>query len=210
MQDKSILGVTLGRSVTGTIAGIGAVVLAILGLARIHPFLMASLATIVIGVSLMFKAIAIAAEYPKLLSQTDASTAELGGGMSAEFIAGGAGIVLGILALIGIDFASLTAIAVIIFGGGLIMGSSIVNRLNSLRASVSGVDSTTHKVAGELVSGAMSVQVLIGVSAAVLGILSLIGFKLPILTLVALLAIGASSLLTGAAVTGKMVSTTHH
>jgi hypothetical protein len=157
----------------------------------------------------LFKAIAIAAEYPKLLSKTDASMSGLGGGISAEFLAGGAGIVLGILALLGLEFEPLTAIAVIVFGCGLIMGSSVVSRLNALKASASGADSTAQKVVGEIVSGAMGMQVLVGVSAVVLGILSLIGFEPLTLTLVALLAIGASSLLTGSAMSGKMMGTHH-
>jgi hypothetical protein len=209
MQDKSIFGITLGRSVAGTIGGASAVVLAILGLARIYPHLLVSIATIAIGITLLFKAIAIAAEYPKLLSKTDASMSGLGGGISAEFLAGGAGIVLGILALLGLEFEPLTAIAVIVFGCGLIMGSSVVSRLNALKASASGADSTAQKVVGEIVSGAMGMQVLVGVSAVVLGILSLIGFEPLTLTLVALLAIGASSLLTGSAMSGKMMGTHH-
>jgi hypothetical protein len=210
MQDKSIFGITLGRSVAGTIGGAAAVVLAILGLAGIYPHLLVSVATIAIGVSLLFKAIAIAAEYPRILARTDSSSAELGGGMSAEFLAGCAGIVLGILALLGIEFEPLTSIAVIVFGCGLIMGSAVVSRLNALKASASGADSTAQKVVGEIVSGAMGMQVLVGVSAVVLGILSLIGIRPLTLTLVALLAIGASALLTGSAIAGKVIGIQHH
>jgi hypothetical protein len=44
------------------------------------------------------------------------STAELGGGMTAGFLAGATGIVLGILALIAIASVALLSVAAIVFG----------------------------------------------------------------------------------------------
>lgn len=208
--DKKALEFSLGRSLLGTIGGAAAVVLSILGLAHIYPFFMVAIATIAIGVMLLFKSLALTSEFPKLLAETGSSTGELGSGMSAELLAGATGIVLGILALLGIEFQSLTSIAVIVFGAGLIFGVSVVKNLNALKAKVAGMESAAQRVSEEVVSAAMSTQVFVGVGAIILGILSLIGFVPLVLTLIALLAIGGASLLTGSVVTGKMVSALRH
>jgi hypothetical protein len=210
VANKSMFEIALGRSLSGSIGGAAAVVLAILGLANIYPHFMVAIATIAIGAALLFKALAITAEYPKLLAETGTSAGELGSGISAELLAGGAGIVLGILALLGVGFLPLTEIAVIVFGAGLIFGSAAVKSLNALKASAAGAEEMTRKVSENIVSSAMGTQVFVGLGAIVLGILSLIGLQPLALTLIALLAIGATSLLTGSAVTGKMASMLRH
>jgi hypothetical protein len=205
---KFMSELTLGRSLIGTIGGIAAIVLAILGLAHLYPEILLSIATIAIGVTLLFKGGVIAAEYSRLLSHLSGSTSdttELGGGMSVELIAGAVGVVLGILALLGIESGILNSIAVIVFGAGLIIGGGVISRLNALKVSISGAEGTTQRVSEEIVSAAMGTQVLVGIAAIVLGILSLIGFAPTTLSLVALLAIGGASLLTGTAITGKMI-----
>jgi hypothetical protein len=210
MNDKSLLEVSLGRTLSGSIGGAAAVVLSILGLAGIYPYFMVAISTIAVGAALLFKALAIAAEYPKLLAQTGTSTGELGSGMSAELLAGAAGIVLGILALLGVRFQPLTSIAVIVLGSGLIFGSAVVKSLNALKARATGTEEFARNVSEEIVSAAMGTQVLVGIGAVVLGILSLIGLNPVILTLIALLAIGGSSLLSGSALTGKFVHMIKH
>jgi hypothetical protein len=209
MNDKTLLELSLGRSLAGTIGGLAAVVLSILGLARIYPFFMVSIATIAVGAVLLFKALAIAAEYPKFLSPTTAR-AEFSTGVSAELLAGGAGIILGILAILGIEFQPLTAIAVIVFGAGLIFGTSVVKNLNTLKSQAVGAETITQRVSEEVISSTMGTQAFVGVGAVILGILSLIGLQPVILTLVALLAIGATSLLTGSALTEKLVNMLRH
>lgn len=210
MGDKKLIEISIGRSLSGSIAGAAAVVLSILGLAKIYPELFVAIATIAIGVSLLLKALAITAEFPRLLSETSASTIDTGGGISVEFIAGATGIVLGILALLGIEFQPLVSIAVIVFGAGLIFGTTIIKSVNELKAQVSGAESSVQKVMHEIVSATMGTQLLVGIGAVVLGILSLIGFTPLVLTLVALLAIGGATLLTGSAVTGRMFSLIKH
>ena len=80
-------------------------VLAILGLAGVVPMYMAFIATIVLGVALLFEGWALASRYSKLLSEMGGgllTATELGGGITAEFLAGAAGVALGILALLGV------------------------------------------------------------------------------------------------------------
>src|SRR5947199_3948105 len=102
------------------IGGIATVVLAIIGLAGIHSELMISIATIVFGVALLIEGGTVMSEYAGLIfppGLTDAWASEFSGGsLSAVFFAGAAGVVLGILALLGIHAAILTAIAIIAYG----------------------------------------------------------------------------------------------
>jgi hypothetical protein len=207
-SDTLILEAGMGRSASATTGGIAAVVLSILGLASVYPTFMLAVSTIAIGVALLFKGAALAAEYNEILARIDSGTlkhAEVSGGMSAELLAGGAGIVLGILGLLGVDTTILTAVAVIAFGSALVMSSGVTQRLNHLKIASSGAEDMAQRIAEEATSASVGAQVLVGLSAAVLGILSLIGMVPVTLALIGLLSIGAVSLLTGSAVGAKMV-----
>src|SRR5690606_29009125 len=120
--------VVFGGTVAEAIVGAAAVVLAVLGLANIWPGYMASIATIAVGAALLFQGGAVAARYSDLAKRTGAS--EIGGGVSAEILGGAAGIALGVLALLNIMPATLTPVAIIVFGGALIIGSAATARLN--------------------------------------------------------------------------------
>lgn len=194
--------VIFGGSTAEAVVGAGAVVLAILGLANIWPGYMASIATIVVGAALLFQGGAIASRYSDLAQRTGGS--EIGGGVSAEILGGAAGIALGILALLGIMPATLTPVAIIVFGGALLIGSAATARLNSLttfRMSERARDVTRGAI--EMASGT---EVLVGIGAIVLGILALLGMAPRTLVLVALLALGAAVLFSGSAVSSRMVS----
>lgn len=206
-KERSLLETTMGRSVTGSVCGAAVVVLAILGLVHVFPEVLVTIATIVFGVALLIKGGVISAEYSKLLSHLSGEghhKMELAGGMSVEVMTGIAGIVLGILALMNIASETLVAIAVITFGLGAAMGSSVLSRLNALKLEALGSEGTHHKVAHDMLSAAVGTQLLSGVAAIVLGILVLTGTAPMVLSLVALLILGADSLLSGGALTGKL------
>lgn len=189
-------------------AGLGAVVLAILGLAGILPFLLLPISTIAIGAALLFEGGAIAARFSNLLtgmSRSGAQTTELGGGMTAEFLGGAAGVALGILGLLGVLPAVLIPVAAIVFGGSLIFGSAVTTRLNSLEIASSGGHELAQAAAREAVAAAAGVQVLVGLGGIALGIIALIGVAPDVLSLVAMLSIGASVLLSGTAISRRMV-----
>jgi len=212
-REKSIK-VVAGSSITEALCGAATVVLAIVGLASttLPPGDVASVATIVFGVALMALGAAIAARYSRLLRETapygwDART-ELGSGMGAELVGGAAGIVLGILGLIGLGTPTLIPIAVIIFGGALLLGSGAAAEVSSLSAP------TTHEqfahIARQASVAASGAQVLVGLGAIVLGILALVGITPVASTLVALLVLGASVVLSGGAVSSRMVAMLRH
>jgi hypothetical protein len=195
------------------IGGIAAIVLTILGLANVAPGFMLPIATIAVGAAMLFEGGSVAAEYSKVVSEASEGTfqtTEIGGGMTADMLAGIAGIVLGILALLGLDAAVLSASAVIVFGTALSLSSGMTSRLNDLKVESSGAQATAQRVAHEAVSAAAGTQVMVGLAAIVLGILSLVGIAPMILTLVALLAVGASVLLSGSALGGRLLTIFRH
>jgi hypothetical protein len=200
--------VVAGGSMTEALCGAGTLVLAILGLAGILPGYLAAVATIVFGVALVAQGGAVAARFRHLVRETaphewDTRT-ELGGGMGAELFGGVAGIVLGILALIGIGTAVLIPIAVIVFGGALLLGSSVSADLSTFGAP--GADPRFAHLARQASVAASGTQALVGVGAIVLGILALVGLDPLLLTLVALLALGAAVLMSGTAVSSRMAA----
>src|SRR5262249_50677824 len=127
------------------------------------------------------------------------------GSLSTLFLVGVSGIVLGILALLGINFTILSAIGVIAFGSALLLSSNSVRNLYMLQQSVStsGVPRAgTELLAGEMASGSAGVQMLAGLASIVLGILAVIGIDPIILTLVAFIVLGGTVILTGSALSG--------
>ncbi|MGH8218884.1 MAG: hypothetical protein ACREUT_10020 [Steroidobacteraceae bacterium] len=186
------------------VGGIASAVLAVIGLTGFDPEGMAAIATIVFGVALLIQGGTILSEYLNFVSPpTAASRAfldSLGGeGVSAMFVIGIGGIVLGVLALLGVSPAGLTAIGVIAFGSALLLGGGVVRQLDVLRerAQHDEARSGNGLLAGQIAAGSTGVHVLSGVAGVVLGILAIAGHNPTILTLAALLLLGLTALLTG-------------
>ena len=95
--------------------------------------------------------------------------------------------------------------SVLVFGGALLMASIATARLNDLRMRTAAIQPEhAHELSREAVYAASGSDVLIGAAAVVLGILALSGFSSLTLTLVGLLCIGASIMLSGLSVAGRM------
>jgi hypothetical protein len=127
-------------------------------------------------------------------------------------LAGAAGIVLGILALLGISTLELTAIAVIAFGSALILSSNSALRMHFLKVATAGPEERTQRaasdmLAGEILSSSAGTYGLVGLAAIVLGILALAGFSPVVLILIALLALGSVSVVNGVDLGGVLLST---
>jgi len=182
------------------LGGVGVVALSILGLAGVVPRYMAPIACIAFGVALAAEGGSIAARFSQL-ARSDGliQKAEVGGGAGAELVGGLAGIVLGILALIGIDATVLVSVAAIVFGAAILLGSGTESRISSLAA-----ESGERVISGTL--GTAGAEVLIGIAAIALGILALTGSFPMILNLIALLTLGAGATIQATAVGGTMVS----
>jgi hypothetical protein len=179
-------------------AGIAVIVLAILALAAVSPGLLTAIATIVVGVGLFIEATSTGIEYSRSTSavQTDVEVAQLGADVSVEMLAGIVGVVLGVLALIGAATAmSLLPAALIVFGGALILAGMSATRIGQISATESAGPNITWR---SDLAPSRGLQVLIGVSAVVLGILAYVLPTGGVLLVVGLLAVGAALLATSA------------
>jgi hypothetical protein len=139
---------------------------------------------------------------------------ELVGGMSAEVLGGAAASALGILALVGIAPMTLLPIAAIVAGGAAVLGAGTTTRLGNYRYGTGRLDSTTREILHESANAAAGADVLVGLSAIVLGILVLAGVGSAALhltlVLVAALALGGALVLNGTTVGARMAALLRH
>jgi hypothetical protein len=194
------------------IGGIATIVLAVIALAGVHPEIILPIAIIVFGATLLIQGGTMLSEYAAIIfpaGAASASSEQSGvGSLSTLFVVGVAGIVLGILALLGITPEILMAIAVIAFGSALLLSSNSVRDLYMLQSymSRSGAPrSGTELLAGEMASGSAAVQMLAGLAAIVLGTLAVVGINRTVLMLAALIVLGATVILTGSALSGLVI-----
>lgn len=202
----------MGGALAETLTGAGTLVLAIIGLAGFMPMTLLSIATIGLGASFLLEGGAVVTRLSDVISEATegrVDIAELGGGLSAEFIAGLGGIALGILSLVGVMPMILTAVAAIVFGGALIVGAGVKSRLSHFT-----IGEEEHRLVRvmlrEAVMASGGVQLLVGLVAIVLGILALINIAPLELTLIAVLSAGGVVLLGGSALGARMVGLFRH
>jgi hypothetical protein len=169
------------------IGGIATIVLAIVALAGVNPGILVPVAVTVFGAALLVQGGAILSEHAHILFPAGTASAEpfKGGNLSAVFMVGIAGIVLGVLALLGVAAATLTAVSIIAFGTALVLSANSVRELHIVRRPVG-----------------MSA----GLTAVVLGILAVAGVNPAVLMLSALIVLGAALVLSGSTLSGMVLS----
>jgi hypothetical protein len=195
----------LGGSMSEVIAGAGAIAVAIAGLASPIPTALLPISVILVGIGLLFVGGAIASRFSTLLHETSEGrldAAEFGGGLTVQIVGGMGTIALGIISLLQISTISLSAVAAIVAGGAVLLGSGTNARLNALRINRSTESEEARSLAHVAVSSAINMDVLIGLGAVVLGILAVLRISPLYLSLVAMLGLGFSILISGAALTG--------
>ena len=205
-ERKATLKTLAAGSSGEAIAGGAAVILAILGLVGVLPVYMVAIATICAGGGMFLEGSAIAARFKDLeehLIETKQTEIVLGGGMAFEVLGGVAGIVLGILALVGVAPGVLISVAAIAMGGALLLGAGATERLDRLQTQWS-VRHHRPQWMHDSILGASGLQVLAGLGAVTLGIIALSGVAPMVLDLVAMLTIGGSVLLAGSAIAGEL------
>jgi hypothetical protein len=213
-SENALVETTNYGGLVDAVGGIATIVLAIIALAGVHPAMLIAITTIVFGAALLIQGGTMLSEYTHMIFPAGAAApAEEfggGGGLSAVFLVGAAGMVLGVLALLGIEAPTLTAIAVIAFGAALVLSSNAVWHLyrmkrNSFQVGAR-VVSGGEILASEMASGSAAVQCLAGLAVIVLGILAVSGVQVAMLTLVGLLILGATVLLTGSTLSGAAMA----
>lgn len=189
------------------LGGIATIVLAIIGLSGAKSLDLLSIATVVFGAALLIQGGAMLSEYAQI-EVPESGTNSGGGGLASLFGVGVAGIVLGVLALLGVRSAILNSVAAIAFGGALIISASSVWQLLTSRSVASRFEARStmlQRVTSEIAAGSSGVQAMAGLAIIVLGILAVAGIYTEVLALVALLVAGAAVVMTGSTLSGTMI-----
>jgi hypothetical protein len=190
------------------LGGIATIVLAIIALSGTKADILLSIATIVFGAALLIQGGAMLSEFAQIEASAEAPTSASGGGLSGLFLVGVAGIVLGVLALLGVHALILTSVAVIAFGGALVVSASAVWHLLTSRSMTSrfqGRGSMLGAIASDVAAGSSGIQGMAGLAVIVLGVLAVSGIYSLVLTLVGLLVAGAALVMTGSTLSGTMI-----
>jgi hypothetical protein len=188
--------VVTGGSTAEAVAGIGVIILAVLGLVNVAVLPLASIATIAAGVGFVLRGTSLATRSRAVARQDDRATeAEFFGGLAAEVVGGAGATVLGILALLGVAQTTVLPVALIVLGSTLLLGGTMTPLAhNSGRILASPVSTSAAGGDG-----------LFGLGALTLGILGLIGVGDPIvLLLTGLLPLGAGLVLESSPMIGRM------
>ena len=193
-----------------SVGAIAVIVLAILGLVNVVPEAMMAIATIVVGAAILLQGAQEVGEYTRLSTSGQGSAVlsnSWGGGVTLEFLSGGVGVVLGILALFS-HAPTLVAAALIVFGATLLLNGAVVaRRAQVIRpAGASPQNQMAEAIAAQMSTVTSGAEMMIGIAAVVLGILALIPIHAPILTLVGLLAVGAALLMAAVSTDGMVAS----
>lgn len=224
--EKDLLRLETGGAAVEAVGGLAVIVLSILGLAGLGTTLLSAIAGIVFGIALLTEGASIATEYTNLYNMQSAGVVgatELGGGMTVEILGGGAAIVLGILAVLKVAPDVLLPALVIAGGTSLILAAGTLQRLNNLKLMAARTPDVAQHIMRAATSGATAAQVLAGAAAIVLGIVALASMKATataatvaglstaqVVTLVGLLVLGASIMLSGGSLAGRLLQMFNH
>lgn len=156
-----------------------AIALSIIGLAS-YSLLIAALTVIVLAIAFLLEGSSMVRifRWNKERKETAMETFEL----NAEVLAGAAGLVLGLLALINIMPIVLISIAAIVFGTALIFGSAITPHFEETRET--------------RIRGPVAFEIIIGAAGLVLGILAILRINPLVLSLVALMVLSFGAFMT--------------
>lgn len=188
-ETPSYMGV-VGAGLLDAAGGVATIVLAILGLTGIDAPVLTSIAVVVFGAELVARGGMIISAVATAATRGLLGAGEYGGGVAAMFLAGFAGIILGILAILGLSQFVLLAVSVIGFGMALVLSGGSSSALLNARPAETIEGSTNME----------SVPIIAGLVAIVLGVLALVLVGRPAnlsLVMTALLILGAAVLVSG-------------
>jgi hypothetical protein len=194
------------------VISIATIALSIIGLSSVLTEWMLGLTAILAGIAFLFQGGAIGARFSSLISGTrhgDLAALELGGGMVSEFLGGAAGIVLGILSLLGVLPTTLVPVAAITFGGTLLISLAVTSHLDDLQIEEACEKEEARAMIHLAVRSAKGLQIFIGLGSLVLGILAVIGLAPVVLSLIAMLSVGFFSLVRVAALSERLLNAFH-
>jgi len=204
-DDKITAGMLVGGSTLETLGGLAAVILSVVGLQE-RPVEMGAIATIAIGIALLSQGASLMASWGQAfrkLQGTRPDREEMVEGIGTEVFGGVVGIALGVIALVGIKPTVMLPVAAIVYGSSLLLAGAAQPDLVYLAPEK---NPRYARATFSAIQASGGIMVLVGVAAAVLGVLALleVGPALP-LALVAMLGIGFSLLFAGGALTARFV-----
>jgi hypothetical protein len=217
-SDRRATGIIAGGATLKTFGGIAVAILAILALIGLIPAVLVAIGGIVFGAAILLEGLSITSQYNQLAHQIAidrSERVEVGGSGGVELLVGLAAIALGILSLLGVAAPVLIPALIIAGGVGLILSAGSLQRLNDLNLSLLVDSDLGRRIGRNSMMGGEVAQVLGGLGAVVLGILSLViiaptaaeGFGT--LPQVGLLVLGVASAISGAALAGKTTPEYH-
>ena len=201
---KMLSAGSLAEGLVGAVSGS----VAIIGLFGLYPEVLLSLAVIGAGTGLLLQGGAVAGRLSALAHEAKENlieSSELGGGLIMEFLCGSAGVLLGILSLLGVSPGVLLPVAVIVLGVALLVTSGISARVSALLLLRTQESRHVREAGRQSAAAAAGAQMLIGTGALVMGIVALEGTSPITLGLAAMLGIGVSDLLSGTAMASRLM-----
>lgn len=190
-------------------AGLALVVLGILALDKIEPTLLVSISVIVGGVLLVAESAYLTQQLARALASKpghNLKASELASALNAGVIGGITGMVLGILAILGVVPETLVAIAVIVFGAAVLFEFAARSQVRALRMTTGETPEQSAKLALAAAFSTGTAATFTGVSLITLGILALAGVASGVLVAVALLGLGAEVLLEASGAVGLVAN----
>lgn len=198
--DRRTVVVVESGATLEVLTGLGAVTLTVIGIDGYRSLMMAAVATLLLGIALVMQGGAIASRWRAMLRRLDGiryDRAELIGGIGTEVFGGVVGVVVAIVALAGVVPRVMIPVAVIVYGAALLLGGAVQPEL----ANLGGRDDRAQAVEA---SG--GIMVIVGIAAAVLGILALLEVGPAIvLALIALLCVGGALTFAGGALAARLM-----
>jgi hypothetical protein len=188
-EDRTSMVDEATHSTPELVAAIAGLAAAVIGLAGFEPLTLAAVATIAVGFALLLQGSTIARRWSDAIHipATERSEAV---SMGTEVIGGLSGMILGVLAIVGISPAVLLPAAGLVLGSALMLGGPAQPALVELGPATA---PPRWYVVRDRVRASGSVMVMAGVAALVLGILALAaGGPVVRLTLVAMLCVAVS------------------
>lgn len=176
-----------------------ALVLAVLGLAGLAPVQMAAMGLIGVGFALLAQGGTLATRW-RTATHIPATERTERVGIGTEMVGGFAGIVIGVLAVIGVSPLVLLPAGALVLGASLLLGGPAQPALAEDDARS---DRRWH-VTRDAVRASGGVMVMAGVAALVLGILAFAGGPVVTLSLVAVLCVAAGLITAGGALIARI------
>jgi len=200
IEDRAIaseIGVTSSFEL---FAGLFAMVLVVLGLIGLAPVYMAAFGTIAVGFALLVQGGTMADRWRIAVHIPERERTERVG-IGTEVIGGFVGIILGLLAIVGVNALVLLPSGALVLGAALLLGGPAQPALAERLPSES---PPKWYVTRDAVRASGGVMVMAGVAALVLAILALIGGPIVTLTLVAILCVAAALVVAGGALSARL------